>query len=139
MRVRLELALAFYLKEEDALAQDHFERALVGKPPAALVANISRFLNVMRARRRWTGYFGFSLAPDTNINAASDVEFIYINGLPFRRGAGQRAVRISAWWAGAALNTSSRWPTGGACARGSTSITGSTRAAGSTRRFWPAT
>ena len=91
VRVRLELALAFYLKEEDALAQDHFERALVGKPPAALVANISRFLNVMRARRRWTGYFGFSLAPDTNINAASDVEVIYINGLPFRRGAGQRA------------------------------------------------
>ena len=39
----------------------------------------------MRARRRWTGYFGFSVAPDTNINAASDAAFIYINGLPFRR------------------------------------------------------
>ncbi len=91
VRVRLELALAFYLKEEDGLAREHFERALVGKPPAALVSNISRFLKIMRARRRWTGYFGFSLAPDTNINAASDVEVIYINGLPFRRGAGQRA------------------------------------------------
>ena len=91
VRVRLELALAFYLKKDDALAQDHFERALVGRPPAALVGNINGFLNVMRARRRWTGYFGFSLAPDTNINAASDVEVIYINGLPFRRGAGQRA------------------------------------------------
>ena len=87
VRVRLELALAFYLKEEDALARGHFERALVGRPPAALVENISRFLNVMRARRRWRGYFGFSLAPDTNINAASDAQFIYINGLPFRRGA----------------------------------------------------
>ena len=41
----------------------------------------------MRARRRWRGYFGFSIAPDTNINAASDAQFIYINGLPFRRGA----------------------------------------------------
>ena len=30
-------------------------------------------------------YFGFSVAPDTNINAASDAEIIYINGLPFRR------------------------------------------------------
>ena len=86
VRVRLELALAFYLKEEDGLARDHFERALVGRPPAALVANINRFLNTMRARRRWRGYFGFSVAPDTNINAASDAQFIYIQGLPFRRG-----------------------------------------------------
>ena len=87
VRVRLELALAFYLKEEDQLARGHFDRALVGRPPAALVANINRFLNVMRDRRRWRGYFGFSVAPDTNINAASDAQFIYINGLPFRRGA----------------------------------------------------
>ena len=40
MRVRLELGLAFYLKQEDALAREHFERALVGKPPEALVSNI---------------------------------------------------------------------------------------------------
>ena len=86
VRVRLELALAFYLKEEDALARGHFDRALVGQPPEALVANINRFLNTMRDRRRWRGYFGFSIAPDTNINAASDAQFIYINGLPFRRG-----------------------------------------------------
>ena len=85
VRVRLELALAFYLKEEDQLARSHFDRALVGRPPAALVANINSFLNIIRSRRRWRGYFGFSLAPDTNINAASDAEFIYINGLPFRR------------------------------------------------------
>ena len=91
VRVRLELALAFYLKEEDGLAQDHFERTLVGRPPAALVANINGFLNKMRARRRWNAYFGFSVAPDTNINAASDAEFIYINNLPFRRGAVGRA------------------------------------------------
>ena len=84
VRVRLELALAFYLKEEDALARDHFERALVGRPPAVLVANINRFVSIMRARRRWSGYFGFSLAPDTNITAASDADIIYINGLPFR-------------------------------------------------------
>ena len=103
VRVRLELALAFYLKEEDALARDHFDRALVGRPPAALVANINRFLNVMRARRRWRGYFGFSLAPDTNINAASDAEFIYINGLPFRRGQTGRAssaIGIVGWGGG---------------------------------------
>ena len=85
VRVRLELALSFFLKEEDALARNQFERTLVGRPPAPVIANVNRFLNVMRARRRWTGYFGFSVAPDTNINAASDAAFIYINGLPFRR------------------------------------------------------
>ena len=103
VRVRLELALAFFLKEEDGLAREHFERALVGRPPAALVSNINSFLNIMRARRRWRGYFGFSLAPDTNINAASDAEFIYIQGLPFRRGAGTRAssdIGIVGWGGG---------------------------------------
>ena len=91
VRVRLELALAFYFKEEDNLAREHFERALVGKPPEALVANVTRLLKVIRARRRWDAWFGFSIAPDTNINAASDAEFIYINNLPFRRGTGGRA------------------------------------------------
>ena len=90
VRVRLELALAFFLKEEDALARNHFERALVGRPPAELVANINQFLTIMRARKRWNGYFGFSLAPDTNINAASDAAIIYINGLPFQRGQAGR-------------------------------------------------
>ena len=91
VRVRLELALAFFLKEDDDLAIDHFERALVGRPPAPVIGKIRTFFKVMRARRRWTGYFGFSLAPDTNINAASDAQFIYINGLPFRRSDTSRA------------------------------------------------
>ena len=85
VRVRLELALAFFFKEEDDLAQRHFERVLAGQPPAPVVKNVTKFLRVIRARRRWSGYFGFSLAPDTNINAASDAQFIYIQGLPFRR------------------------------------------------------
>ncbi len=91
VRVRLELGLAFYLKQQDGLAREHFERALVGKPPEALVENVTRLLKVIRARRRWDAWFGFSIAPDTNINAASDAEFIYINNLPFRRGTGGRA------------------------------------------------
>ena len=103
VRVRLELGLAFYLKQDDALAQEHFERALVGRPPRELVANVTRFLTIMRARRRWRGYFGFSLAPDTNINAASDAQVLYINGLPFRRGAvGQASsdIGIVGWGGG---------------------------------------
>ena len=102
VRVRLELALAFYMKEEDQLARGHFERALVGRPPEALVANINGFLNVMRDRRRWRGYFGFSVAPDTNINAASDADIIYINGLPFRLNQRQvsSGIGIVGWGGG---------------------------------------
>ena len=35
VRVRLELARAFFLKGEDKLARRHFEQVLAGKPPAA--------------------------------------------------------------------------------------------------------
>ncbi len=85
VRVRLELARAFFLKGEDGLSRRHFERVLAGKPPEAIVANVQRFIDAMRARRRWSGYFGATLAPDSNINAASDSGTIYIYGLPFRR------------------------------------------------------
>ena len=85
VRVRLELARAFFYKREDDLSRGHFERVLAGKPPKAMVANINRFLRIMRARRRWSAHFGFSLAPDTNIGAVSDSEVIYIYDLPFRR------------------------------------------------------
>jgi len=91
VRVRLDLALAFFFKQQDGLAREHFERVLVGELPPPVVANVNRFLNVMRARRRWSGYFGFSVAPDTNINAASNAAIIYINGLPFVRSQQGRA------------------------------------------------
>ncbi len=88
VRVRLELARAFFLKGNDDLARQEFERVLAGGPHPAVVANIRRFLGVMTERRRLSGYFGFTLAPDTNINSSSDEEIIYINVqgqlLPFR-------------------------------------------------------
>ena len=85
VRARLELARAFFYKGADGLARDHFERVLAGDVPDAVRANVQRFLSQIRARKRWTAYLGASLAPDTNIGAASDEEIIYILGLPFRR------------------------------------------------------
>ena len=85
VRVRLELARAFFYKREDDLSRRHFDRVLAGKPPKTMVSNINRFLRIMRARRRWSAHFGFSIAPDTNIGAVSDSEVIYIYDLPFRR------------------------------------------------------
>ena len=83
-RPRLELARAFFLKGEDNLARHHFERVLASEPPEAVVENIRRFLDAIRARRRWDAHFGLGLAPDSNLNAASTDEIVWLHGLPFR-------------------------------------------------------
>ena len=79
VRVRLELARAFFYKGEDGLARGHFQRVLAGEVPEAVKANVQRFLVQIRARRRWTMYMGMALLPDTNIGSGTDEEVIYIN------------------------------------------------------------
>ena len=90
VRVRLELARAFFLKEEDRLARRHFELVLAGKPPAGVALNVNRFLSVMRARKRWSLRLGAAVAPDTNIGAGSDERIVYSpapSSYPLRRPA----------------------------------------------------
>ncbi len=53
MRVRLELDPAFFLKQEDGLAREHFERVLASTPEPAVAANVRRFLRAIRKRKRW--------------------------------------------------------------------------------------
>ena len=103
-RVRLELAQAFFLKGEDELAQQHFEAVLAGGVPAPVAANVQRFLNQIRARRRWSFNLGAALAPDSNIGAGSDERIIYIPiggaNLPFRRDAEElttSGIGVSVW------------------------------------------
>ena len=103
VRVRLELARAFFLKGEDDLSREQFERVLAGNPPAPVVANVRSFLAEIRARRRWSVRGGFALAPDTNIGATSEERIIYISGLPFVRDAEELStsgVGLSAWLSG---------------------------------------
>ena len=84
VRVRLELARAFFLKEEDRLAKRHFEQALAGKPPPAVVLNVNRFLAQIRARKDWSAGVGVALAPDSNLAARSDEDTILLD-TPFGR------------------------------------------------------
>ena len=107
VRVRLELARAFFLKDEDRLAKRHFEQVLAGKPPPPVALNVNRYLAEIRARRRWDLHAGFALAPDTNIGAGSDEEIIYINvggaRLPFTRDADElttSGIGLSVWTGG---------------------------------------
>ena len=106
VRVRLELARAFFLKGEDGLARRHFERVLAGNPPAAVALNVNRFLNIMRARKRWTVRVGMALAPDSNISSRSDERTILIDTpfgrLPFTTQGDkpQSGVGIAVWAGG---------------------------------------
>ena len=103
VRVRLELARAFFLKGDDDLARRHFEQVLAGDLPDAVVANVRRFLVRIGARRRWSMYAGAALLPDSNIGASSDEEIIYIYDLPFRRNADElttSGVGLSMWTGG---------------------------------------
>ena len=84
VRVRLELGRAFFLKGEDGLAREHFERVLAGNPPAAVALNVNHFLNRIRARKRWSLRIGMAVAPDSNVSASSDEERILID-TPFGR------------------------------------------------------
>ena len=103
LRVRLELARAFFYKGEDSLSQEHFERVLAGNPPEPVVANVRVFLSRIRARRRWNVHLGFAVAPATNIGGTSNERIIYIFGLPFRRDAESlttSGVGLSIWGGG---------------------------------------
>ena len=107
VRVRLELARAFFLKGEDTLARRHFEQVLAGKPPAAVALNVNRFLNIMRARNRWSLRLGVALAPDSNISARTDERTILldtpIGRLPFTFRAAdepESGIGISVWASG---------------------------------------
>ena len=108
VRVRLELARAFFVKGQDGLAQRHFELVLAGELPLPVLINIRRFLDAMRERKRLTGYFGAAIAPDSNLNFASETEIVYLDTifgrLPFRReGAAterRSGIGLSVWGGG---------------------------------------
>ena len=100
VRVRLELARAFFLKGEYALSRRHFEFVLASEPPEAVAANVEKFLERIRARGRWSYKGGFALAPDSNIGGTSDERTIYIFNLPFERNIEElttSGVGVSAW------------------------------------------
>ena len=104
VRVRLELARAFFLKGEDDLARRHFEAVLAGGVPEQVAANVQGFLAAMRARDRWSFHVGAALAPDSNIGAGSEERTIYIpvlgQPLPFQRDADElttSGIGVAVW------------------------------------------
>ena len=82
-RVRLDLALAYFQAGEDTSAAYHFRQALGDKElPPNVRARALAFLDRIRRRKSWSVTGGFSLAPDSNINAATSARLIELFGLP---------------------------------------------------------
>ena len=82
-RVRLDLSLAYFKAEQDTSAAYHFRQALGDEelPPGARARAIA-LLDAIRRRKTWSISAGFSLAPDSNINAATSARLIELFGLP---------------------------------------------------------
>lgn len=91
LRVRLELARTLFMEKKDEQADYQFRLAAAEHPPAVVARNINRFREAMRARRAWRFNFDIGIAPDSNINSATDKETVDIYGLPFRLDSAGRA------------------------------------------------
>lgn len=83
LRVRLELARAFYMSHDYENAFRQFQFARAGKLPPGVSASIDRFVAAIRREKRWSYNFSFAVAPDTNINNGTSSREAVIFGLPF--------------------------------------------------------
>ena len=83
LRVRLDLALAYFNAGEDGSAARHFRQALGAEdlPEAARVRALA-FLDLIRRRKTWSVTGSLALAPDTNINNATSARSVELFGLP---------------------------------------------------------
>ncbi len=82
-RIRLELARALFETGDDASARFHFERLRASEDlPAAVAANVERFLAALRARRGWSAGLTVAILPDSNVNTGTTLHSVTLYGLP---------------------------------------------------------
>ena len=82
-RVRLDLALAYFRAGEDSSAAYHFRQVLGDEDlPPVVRARTLAFLDTIRRRKTWSVSAAVSLAPDSNINAATSSREVNLFGLP---------------------------------------------------------
>lgn len=111
---RFQLAELHFAAERDGAATLAYRLALAGDLDPVRQQVVGARLALIEDRRRWRISVGFSLAPDSNINGATDAARVDIFGLPFdlddnaRRKSGvvfsgfaavERRVRLGEAWA----------------------------------------
>ena len=82
-RVRLDLALAYFRAKEDGSATYHFRQVLGDQDlPPVVRARALAFLDAIRRRKTWSVSAAITLAPDSNINAATSSRQVNLFGFP---------------------------------------------------------
>jgi hypothetical protein len=81
--VRLELAQTFYEARDLPASEYNFRLALAGDLPQADRRLAHVFLANIARERPWRVDGGLSVAPDSNLNGATDARAVQIFGLPF--------------------------------------------------------
>ena len=74
--------LAHLLGDDCDAAAHHFRRALAGDLPATVAAAVSRYLAIVRARKRVSGQFRMAVAPDSNVNAGTEARTFRLRRQP---------------------------------------------------------
>jgi outer membrane protein len=83
IRVRLELARAYFLDKDYLNADRQFRLVRTGRHPPEVLANIDQYLFAIRQDKDWSWSLKLALAPDTNLNAATSSREVTLSGLPF--------------------------------------------------------
>lgn len=82
-RVRLELGRAFFLQGDYENAERNFRFARAGDLPDEAKQNVDQYLAAIQRLKRWSYGLSLGIADDTNVNAATNLQTVYIYGLPF--------------------------------------------------------
>ena len=83
LRVRLDLARAYFMAGDDEAAKHHFRKASAAGLPSEVQRKVDAYLTQIRQRRRWSFNLDLGLAPDSNVNAATADDRVTMYGLPF--------------------------------------------------------
>lgn len=83
LRVRLELADTFLESGDDRSAEHSYRLALASDGAGEARSRIEQRLKSISERRRWRYSLDVAIAPDSNVNTATDARETQIFGLPF--------------------------------------------------------
>ena len=79
LRVRLELARAYYLTGDDEKARHHFSYVLGAEHlPRGVENSVDAFLNRIEARKNWSADFAVAVLPQSNVTQSTDSETVRI-------------------------------------------------------------
>ncbi len=84
IRVRLELAAAYYATGLDDKARAQFETSLEHELPDSVEDVVDRFLHQIDTRKTWSSSFSAALLPEDRPKKISGQDEIVLGGLPFK-------------------------------------------------------